>query len=112
MRGPPASSRGDLPGLRRAGPDHDSSGPRGDGSQLHRDRPRGRRALVRSVPYVVALVSLDAAPELRVVGNLLDVAIDDVAIGLAVEAVWLERTDPDRDEVIRLPQWRARTGRP
>lgn len=64
--------------------------------------------LNRSVPYIVVLVSLDAAPELRVVGNLLDVPVDDVTIGLPVHAVWQERTDPDTGEVLRLPQWRPR----
>lgn len=68
--------------------------------------------LVGSVPYIVALVSLDAAPEIRVVGNLLDVAIDEVAIGLPVDAVWQERTDPDTGELIRLPQWRRAATRP
>ncbi len=64
-------------------------------------------ALDASVPYVVVLVSLDAAPHLRVVGNLLDAPVDDVSIGMAVEAVWLERITEDGTKVL-LPQWRRR----
>ncbi len=62
-------------------------------------------ALDASVPYVVVLVSLDAAPHLRVVGNLLDAPVEDVSIGMAVEAVWLERITEDGTKVL-LPQWR------
>jgi uncharacterized OB-fold protein len=64
-------------------------------------------ALDGSVPYVVVLVSLDAAPHLRVVGNLVDAAPDDVSIGMPVEAVWLERIADDGTKVL-LPQWRRR----
>jgi uncharacterized OB-fold protein len=64
-------------------------------------------ALDASVPYVVVLVSLDAAPHLRVVGNLRDAPVDDVSIGMAVEAVWLERITEDGTKVL-LPQWRRR----
>jgi uncharacterized OB-fold protein len=65
-------------------------------------------ALAGSVPYVVVLVSLDDVPGVRVVGNLLDISRDEVAIGLAVEATWQERPTDDA-EVILLPQWRRRT---
>jgi len=64
-------------------------------------------ALEAAVPYVVVLVSLDERPDVRVVGNLLDVDPDEVAIGLPVEAVWLERRGDDGDTVW-LPQWRRR----
>jgi uncharacterized OB-fold protein len=64
-------------------------------------------ALEAAVPYVVVLVSLDERPEVRVVGNLLDVEPDEVAIGLPVEAVWQERHGEDGDTVW-LPQWRRR----
>ena len=56
------------------------------------------------VPYAVVLVSLDALPQVRIVGNLLDVPPESVSIGLPVRAVWEEvRTDA---ETILLPQWR------
>ena len=60
-------------------------------------------ALADSVPYAVVLVALDDAPEIRVVGNL-DGPVEDVRIGLPVEAHWVTR-DIDGD-TIRLPQWR------
>ena len=56
-------------------------------------------------PYVVALVSLDDDPEVRVVGNMPDTYPTDVRIGLAVAAYWEERTDVDGSPVL-LPQWR------
>jgi uncharacterized OB-fold protein len=63
-------------------------------------------ALAASVPYAVVLVALDELPSVRVVGNVLDVAPDEVRIGLAVQATFPERTADD-GEVVRLPQWRA-----
>ena len=50
-------------------------------------------------PYVVAIVELAEGP--RVTGNLVDCAVDDVHVGMAVELVWDE---PD-DDGIRLPLW-------
>ena len=58
-------------------------------------------ALADTVPYTVVLVSLDDAPQLRVVGNLLD---GEASIGLPVRAVWEERTADDGSTVL-LPQW-------
>ena len=60
-------------------------------------------ALADAVPYAVVLVSLDDAPEIRVVGNLLDRAPEEVRIGLAVTATWDQR-DVD-GETIHLLQW-------
>jgi uncharacterized protein len=67
-------------------------------------------ALESSVPYAVVLVALDDEPQVRVVGNLLDVAMSDVEIGLPVEAVWEERPTED-GVVVLLPQWRRRKSR-
>jgi uncharacterized protein len=64
-------------------------------------------ALEAAVPYVVVLVSLDEVPEVRVVGNLLATAPEDVTIGMAVETVWQDRVTED-GETVRLPQWRRR----
>ena len=58
------------------------------------------------VPYVVALVALDDFPDVRIVGNLLDVAPSEVAIDRAVEVVF-EEIETD-DGILRLPQWRIR----
>jgi len=64
-------------------------------------------ALEAAVPYVVVVVRLDEQPDVRVVGNLLDTAPGEAAIGLPVEAVWVDRTTED-GEIVRLPQWRRR----
>jgi uncharacterized OB-fold protein len=64
-------------------------------------------ALDDAVPYTVVLVSLDAAPHLRVVGNL----DGDVAIGMPVTAVWQERIADDGTKIM-LPQWQAAKERP
>jgi hypothetical protein len=58
-------------------------------------------ALAEAVPYTVVLVSLDDAPRLRVVGNLLE---GEARIGLSVVTVWEERTAEDGTTVL-LPQW-------
>ncbi len=62
--------------------------------------------LKAAVPYLVALVSLTDAPDVRILGNLIDISPDEVRIGLSVEAVWSEvRNEPSKD-VYLLPQWR------
>lgn len=65
-------------------------------------------ALAAAVPYTVVLVSLDDAPQLRVVGNLVGDGHDDevaVHIGMPVVATWEERTAEDGTAVL-LAQWR------
>ena len=65
-------------------------------------------ALDQAVPYTVVLVSLDGAPQLRVVGNL--IGNQAVTIGMPVEAVWQERITEDGTKIL-LPQWqRAKEG--
>jgi uncharacterized OB-fold protein len=56
------------------------------------------------VPYTVVLVSLDDAPDIRVVGNLIGASPSEVHIGSAVAATWQERPSDD-DRIIRLVQW-------
>lgn len=58
-------------------------------------------ALAQSVPYTVVLVSLDDAPQIRIVGNM---AGTDVTIGMPVVATWEERTAEDGTAIL-LPQW-------
>ena len=53
----------------------------------------------REHPFVVALVQLEEGT--RIVGNLLDVTPDEVAVGLPVELVFQKRADGRP-----LPQWR------
>ena len=60
-------------------------------------------ALAASLPYVVVLVSLDDAPHLRVVGNLL--GDEPARIGMPVVADWDERAAEDGTRIL-LPQWR------
>ncbi len=55
------------------------------------------------VPYAVVQVELEEGP--RVNGNLFDMAIKDIHIGMGVETVF-ERVD----EEITLPQFRPATG--
>lgn len=62
-------------------------------------------ALADAVPYTVVLVSLDEAPEVRVVGNLVGGDPGEVHIGMPVEATWEERTAEDGTRIL-LPQWR------
>ena len=62
-------------------------------------------ALASAVPYTVVLVSLDDAPHIRVVGNLVgEQGGDGVRIGMPVVATWDERTAED-GTVILLAQW-------
>jgi uncharacterized OB-fold protein len=56
-----------------------------------------------AVPYVVALVTLDDAPGVRLVTNLVDVAPDDVRIGMPVEVVF-----DDVSADVTVPRFRAR----
>lgn len=65
------------------------------------------RALAEHVPYAVVLVALDDAPEVRVIGNLPGTSLEDVRVGLPVEAFWEERTAED-GTTVHLPQWQPR----
>lgn len=53
------------------------------------------------VPYVLALIELDEG--VRMMGNIVDVAIDDVHIGMPVQVTFTRETDD-----IVLPMWRPR----
>lgn len=52
-------------------------------------------ALVDAVPYVVALVELPSAGNVRVIGNLIADATVDVPIGTRVRAVFEDHDDAD-----------------
>jgi uncharacterized OB-fold protein len=66
----------------------------------------GVHPLLRSrVPYAVVLVALDDAPHVRLLGNVLGRAYDQVAIGDRVRVVFEEVRDPDGGELLRIPQW-------
>jgi hypothetical protein len=62
--------------------------------------------LLRSrVPYAVALVGLDDAPHVRLLGNVLNRTPGEVAIGDRVRVVFEELADPESGETLRIPQW-------
>lgn len=59
------------------------------------------------VPYAVALVSLDGAPGVNVLGNVLDREADALEIGQRVRACYEEVADPDGGDPLRIPQWKV-----
>lgn len=62
-------------------------------------------ALKDRVPYVVAVVSVDGAPGCHVMGNVLDCAPGEVAIGARVKAVFEEAKDVASGKTLLIPQW-------
>ena len=60
-------------------------------------------ALAEAVPYVVVVVELPHADEIRMVGNLLGDPEEEVAIGSEVEAVFEHHADADPP--FTLVQW-------
>lgn len=60
-------------------------------------------ALKEACPYLVVLVELPDAGDVRMVGNLLGDAMQEVAIGMPVEAVF----EDHEAEGVTLVQWRA-----
>ncbi len=61
------------------------------------------KLLADSVPYAVVLVALDDHPDIRVLGNLFDIEMDDIRVGMPVHALWQERSD--EFGTVHLPQW-------
>ena len=62
-------------------------------------------ALKDAVPYALVVVSLDDAPGVHLIGNVLGRAPDQIEIGQNVRLVFEEIEDPDGDEPLRIPQW-------
>jgi uncharacterized OB-fold protein len=62
-------------------------------------------ALGERVPYVVAAVDLDGAGGARLVTNVVDVAPEDVTVGMAVEVAW-----EDMGPELALPRFRPAAG--
>jgi len=60
-------------------------------------------AFAARVPFAIVLVELDEDPQLRIVGNLLDVTPDQVRIGMPVVVDFETLADG-----VAVPQWRAR----
>jgi uncharacterized OB-fold protein len=65
---------------------------------VHRSQTPGFET---EVPYAVVLVALDAAPGVRMIGNLVNLAPDQLKPGLRVEAVFT----PAGDGSVTLVNW-------
>ncbi len=63
-------------------------------------------ALLRDrVPYAVILVSLDDFPQIRILGNPVNVVPERVAIGQRVRAVFEQVEDAASRQTLQIPQW-------
>jgi uncharacterized OB-fold protein len=60
-------------------------------------------ALRQAVPYNVVVVMLDGAGDVRLVGNVVDAAPEDIAIGMKLVLHWEQGDGPDSQW---LPRWR------
>jgi uncharacterized OB-fold protein len=66
--------------------------------------------LKQVVPYNVALISLRDYPQVRIIGNVIDAAPEQMRIGMAVTCTWAEvrrETGHGEGVVVYLPQWSA-----
>jgi len=57
------------------------------------------------VPYAVALVSIDDAPGVNLLGNVVNAGPSELRIGTRVRVVFEEVVDPDSGERLLIPQW-------
>jgi uncharacterized OB-fold protein len=62
-------------------------------------------ALVDRCPYALAVVSLEGAPGVNAIGNVLNRDPSEIAIGQRVRAVFEEATDPETGTLLKIPQW-------
>lgn len=65
-------------------------------------RQMGMEGFREEVPYVVAMIELDEGP--RMMGNVIDIDVADMHIGLPVEAVFVAAADD-----IGIAQWRPQS---
>jgi uncharacterized protein len=66
--------------------------------------------LKQNVPYNVAVISIRDYPHVRIVGNVIDVAPEQMRIGMPVACTWAEvQREGDGPEPVTmyLPQWSA-----
>lgn len=63
--------------------------------------------LKERVPYGVALVQLDDYPEVRILGNVLNVPPEELRIGLPVRVTFEAIDDKETGEQLLVPQWEA-----
>jgi len=62
-------------------------------------------ALKERVPYIVVVVSLDDHPQIRVLGNLVNIDPEKVEVGQPVHAVFETIEDKEYDVTLKIPQW-------
>jgi hypothetical protein len=61
------------------------------------------------VPYAVVLVSIDDAPGINLLGNVVNAAPSELCIGARVRVVFEEVVDLDNGERLLIPQWALET---
>jgi uncharacterized OB-fold protein len=59
------------------------------------------------VPYGIALVQLDDFPDVRVLGNVLNLEPEELRIGLPLRVTFEEVQDQESGERLLVPQWEA-----
>jgi len=59
-------------------------------------------ALDQEVPFVVAVITLEGTNGVRMISNVVDTPLDEIAIGMPVELVW-----EDMSEDLTIPRFRA-----
>ena len=65
----------------------------------------GEPGTIAGIPYAVALVSLDDAPGVNAIGNVVNRDPAEVEIGQRVNAVFEEAPDADGGPPLLIPQW-------
>ena len=63
-----------------------------------------------ALPYTVLVVSVDGAPGVHAIGNLMNREPGDVEIGLRVRAVFEDVEDASTGERWKIPQWEVVDG--
>ena len=58
----------------------------------------------QELPYVIAVIALEGSGGLRMISNLVDVDVETLEIGMAVEVVW-----EDMGSQLALPRFRPLT---
>jgi uncharacterized OB-fold protein len=58
-------------------------------------------ALAGRVPFNIVSVELDGAPEIRMIGNLVDTEYKDISIGMRVRVQWEDHPEAQ----ITVPRW-------
>jgi len=68
--------------------------------------------LRQRVPYAVVLVSVDDAPGVSLLGNVVGTETSDLRIGASVRVTFEEAVDPDSGERLLIPQWKLDRAEP